>query len=186
MSAGGDARSALAHAQIVCPADDVQRAVRRVAASMTAAYAGRRPLLLVVMQGALVFAGQLLPLLDFALDVDYLHVTRYGDDTAGGALQWKSFPETPLAEREVVLIDDVLDEGVTLACIRERLIAERASSVACAVLVDKDNGRDKPARAEFVGVTLPDRFLFGFGMDVRGAWRNLPAIYALDDGPAPS
>ncbi len=131
------------------------------------------------MTGAVVFTGQLLPLLEFPLDLDYVHLTRYGDATRGGRIEWKMFPVAKIAGRVVLVIDDILDEGHTLAEIRRRVLAAGASGFHAAVFADKDIGRPKPVAADFVGVTLPNRYVFGFGMDVKGAWRNLPAIYAL-------
>ena len=131
------------------------------------------------MGGAVVFAGQLLPRLAFPLECDYLHATRYGDVTTGGQLAWVVSPRAPVQGRTVLVLDDVLDEGVTLAAIKERLLAEGAADCLVAVLAEKDLGRAKPVAADFVGVRLPNRYVFGCGMDVKGAWRNLPAIYAV-------
>lgn len=176
------ARRVLETADLVCPAAEVSGAVERLAREITAALSGSFPLVLCVMRGAVVFAGQLLPLLRFPLEFDYLELTRYGDSTRGGAIDWRVMPVTPTAGRAVLVLDDVLDEGNTLAAIRDRLVASGASRVLCAVLAEKDTGRPKPVRADFTGVRLPDRYVFGCGMDVRGAWRNLPEIYALKDG----
>jgi hypoxanthine phosphoribosyltransferase len=131
------------------------------------------------MGGAVVFTGQLLPQLAFPLDFDYLHVTRYGDVTTGGQLAWIVEPRADVAGRVVLVVDDILDEGVTLAAIRQRLLAQGATEVLSAVFADKNLGRTKPISADFVGVHLPNRYVFGYGMDVKGAWRNLPAVYAV-------
>jgi hypoxanthine phosphoribosyltransferase len=136
------------------------------------------------MGGAVVFSGHLLTRLNFPLDFDYLHVTRYGDATVGGGLQWKVFPQTSLTGRVVLVLDDVLDEGHTMAAIRQRVIEAGAAQFFCAVFADKNIDRAKPLQADFVGVELPNRYVFGYGMDVKGAWRNLPAIYALKQGQA--
>ncbi len=173
------AREVLQAADLICPAATVRSAVARVAGEVTRQLADQNPLLLSVMGGAVVFSGQLLTQLDFPLDFDYLHVTRYGDATVGGGIQWKVFPQTPVAERVVLVLDDVLDEGHTMVAIRERVLAAGARKFLCAVFADKDIGRRKPIAADFVGVRLPNRYVFGFGMDVKGAWRNLPAIYAV-------
>lgn len=174
-------RRVLETADLVCPAAEVSGAVERLARDITAALSGSYPLVLCVMRGAIVFAGQLLPRLRFPLDFDYLELTRYGDSTRGGAIDWKVMPATPTAGRVVLVLDDVLDEGNTLAAIRDRLVASGASRVLCAVLAEKDTAQPKPVRADFTGVRLPDRYVFGYGMDVRGAWRNLPEIYALKE-----
>jgi hypoxanthine phosphoribosyltransferase len=120
-----------------------------------------------------------LPQLTFPLDFDYLHVSRYGDVTTGGTLSWLVEPRTPVAGRVVLVVDDILDEGVTMAEIVRRLRQQGASEVLSAVFADKDLGRSKPISADFVGLHLPNRYVFGYGMDVKGAWRNLPAVYAV-------
>ena len=174
-----DAQNLLKSADLVCSAERVTRAVHRVAAEVTRALESAHPLVLTVMSGAVVFTGQLLPLLEFPLDLDYIHVTRYGDAVSGGRIEWKMFPDAKIAGRVVLIIDDILDEGHTLVEIRRRVLAAGASGFYAAVFADKDIGRNKPIAADFVGVTLPNRFVFGYGMDVKGAWRNLPAVYAM-------
>jgi len=176
------ARQVLETADLVCSAAEISDAVARLAGEIAAALSGSFPLVLCVMRGGVVFAGQLLPRLRFPLEFDYLELTRYGDSTRGGEIAWKVMPGIPVAGRTVLVVDDILDEGGTLAAIKDRLTASGASRVLCAVLAEKDTGRPKPARADFTGVRLPNRYVFGFGMDVRGAWRNLPEIYALKDG----
>ncbi|MCG3187180.1 MAG: Hypoxanthine-guanine phosphoribosyltransferase [Rhodocyclaceae bacterium] len=173
------AQALLTEAELIHSADAIEQALARLAQDINERIGGLNPLVLCVMGGAVVFAGSLLPRLGFPLEFDYVHVSRYGDATAGGALRWIATPHAEVAGRTILLLDDILDEGVTLAAIRERLSALGASAVYAAVLAEKCLDRPKPARAEFVGLTVPDRYVFGFGMDVQGAWRNLPAIYAL-------
>jgi len=169
----------LERADLVYGEDQLRTAVHRVAQEITGVLSERVPLVLSVMGGAVVFTGQLLPLLHFPLEFDYVHVTRYRGSMQGGMIQWKVEPRPLLAGRVVLVVDDILDEGHTMAAIRDRILQEGASAFYSAVLADKDIGRDKPMRADFVGVTVPDRYVFGFGMDVENAWRNLPAIYAV-------
>ena len=157
----------------------VSAALERIARDITQALGERYPLVLCVMGGSVVFAGQLLTRLRFPLDFDYLHATRYDGTTRGGELAWKVLPRQPVRGRVVLVLDDILDEGTTMAAIRQRLLDDGALEVRCAVLADKALGRAKPITPDFVGLTVPDRYVFGFGMDVEGAWRNLPAIYAL-------
>ena len=169
-------------AERLCSAAAVAEAVTRVAREISARLADSFPLVLSVMRGSVIFAGQLLPQLRFPLEFDYLDVTRYGDATRGGEISWKVNPGTSVAGRIVLVLDDILDEGQTLAAVREKLLALGAVSVYSAVFADKDTGRPKPATADFVGIRLPNRYVFGFGMDISGAWRNLPEIYALKEG----
>jgi hypoxanthine phosphoribosyltransferase len=169
----------LREAELVCSEEEVDRAVERVAAEITARLADANPLVLSVMGGAVVFTGRLLPLLHFPLELDYLHVTRYDGKTRGSEVRWKAGPRTDIRGRTLLVVDDILDEGDTLAAVRDRLLAEGAAAFFSAVFADKDIGRPKPIRADFVGVRVPDRYVFGFGMDINEYWRNLPAIYAV-------
>jgi len=176
-----EARNILAGAEIIHSAETVAAAVSRVAAEITDKLEETNPLVLCVMSGGVPFAGQLMTQLHFPLDFDYMHVTRYGQETSGGALSWRSAPWTPVKGRTVLILDDILDEGFTLAAIVERMKELGASACYTAVATDKLNGKTKPLKADFVALTVPDRFVFGYGMDVRGKWRNLPAIYAMKE-----
>jgi hypoxanthine phosphoribosyltransferase len=176
------AREVLQQAEQIVAAEAVQAAVARVAQEINAALADTHPLVLSVMGGAVVFTGQLLPQLDFPLDFDYVHVSRYGTDNLGSELRWKVEPRENVQGRVVLVLDDILDEGETLAAVKQRVLGLGAAGFYCAVFADKLNGREKPVYADFVGLELPNRFVFGFGMDIHGAWRNLPAIYAMREG----
>jgi len=171
----------LQSAERVLDAGQVDAAIDRLAAQITDALADSAPVVVTVMGGAVVFTGQLLPRLRFPLEFDYIHATRYRDTTRGGTIEWKVLPRTPLAGRTVLVLDDILDEGHTLAAIRDRFLADGAARVLNAVFCEKELGHEKPIRADFVGLTVPDRYVFGFGMDVHGAWRNLPDVYACSD-----
>jgi hypoxanthine phosphoribosyltransferase len=175
------ARTLLENAELIRSEVEVQAAVQRVARAINTTLADQHPLVLSVMGGAVVFTGQLLPLLDFPLDFDYLHVSRYGNDKQGGELHWKVAPRENVKGKVVLVLDDILDEGETMHAIWERVMELGATRFYSAVFADKMNGKEKPIRADFVGMELPDRFVFGYGMDVHGAWRNLPAIYAVKE-----
>ena len=163
----------------ISSAAEVQTAILRLAGEINGRLADAYPLVLVVMAGAVVFAGQLLPLLRFPLDLDYVHASRYGNDTAGGQIEWRVKPPAGVQGRTVLLLDDILDGGTTLMSIRNRLLELGAARVLSAVLLEKERARDKPLSAEFVGLRIPDRFVFGCGMDAKGYWRNLPEIRAM-------
>jgi hypoxanthine phosphoribosyltransferase len=169
----------LESADEICSAECVAAEVSRIAQEITSRLEKTEPLVLGVMRGSVIFAGQLLPQLRFPLHFDYLDVTRYGGKTTGGEIDWKVSPGTAVEGRVVLVLDDILDEGHTLAAIREKLLAAGAREFYSAVFAQKDTGRAKPIAADFVGLTVPNRYVFGFGMDVYGAWRNLPAIYAM-------
>lgn len=173
------ARQILHEAELIHSAATVEAAVAELAVSIRQQLSERLPLVLTVMGGAVVFAGQLLAKLDFPLECDYVHASRYGNARRGSELKWLRETHTPLAGRCVLVLDDILDEGLTLAAIKARLLEQGAAEVFTAVLADKILERAKPIQADFIGLNVPDRYVFGCGMDVDGLWRNLPAIYAL-------
>jgi hypoxanthine phosphoribosyltransferase len=174
-----DAQRLLDEADMLCPADEVNRAVTRMASEISGKLKDEFPVVLSVMGGAAVFTGRLLPLLGFPLEFGAIEVTRYNNETQGREITWRLPPRDNVRDRTVLVVDDILDEGITLAAIRQKLLDMGAKRVYSAVFADKDIGRAKPAHADFVGVTVPNRYVFGFGMDAYGLWRNLPAIYAL-------
>ena len=179
MKGHDEALRLLKEAELICDAECVQREVARMAREVTTKLGGRFPVVLSVMGGAAIFTGQLLPQLEFPLEFGAIEVTRYNNDIQGREITWRLPPRDNVRGRTVLIIDDILDEGITLAAIKLRLVQMGASEVYSAVFADKDIGRDKPVKADFVGVTVPNRYVFGFGMDAYGLWRNLPAIYAL-------
>ena len=165
----------------ISSAEEVQAAIRRLASEVESRLADAYPLVLAVMGGAVVFAGQILPMLRFPLDFDYLHASRYGAGTKGADIRWRVAPSQDVAGRTVLVLDDILDGGDTMSAIRQRLLGLGAKAFYCAVLVDKALDRQKPIAADFVGLRIPDRFVFGCGMDAKGYWRNLPEIRAMRD-----
>lgn len=169
----------LEESDLIASAEEVRSAVQRLAGEIGRALGERYPLVLVVMGGAVVFAGQILPLLRFPLDFDYVHASRYGAATRGADVEWRVRPPELVKGRTVLVLDDILDHGETLSAIRRRLTELGAQSVYAAVLVEKSLRIQKPATAEFVGLRIPDRFVFGCGMDAKGLWRNLPEIRAV-------
>ena len=177
------ARQLLADSEVLFTADEVNAGTARIAQALNRDYADQHPLVLSVMGGAVVFSGQLLPQLNFPLDFDIVQASRYGDKTIGAQLTWRVAPRDNIVDRDVIILDDILDEGITLAAIVDLVKRTGAKSVACAVFCVKDYGDEinakKPLKAEYVGIVVPNRFIYGYGMDVSGAWRNLPAIYAV-------
>jgi hypoxanthine phosphoribosyltransferase len=176
-----EANQVLAEADLLVAGEDVTAAIGRLAGEITTRLAGANPVLLCVMNGGLIFAGQLLTRLVFPLEVDYCHATRYGRETAGAGLDWIVRPRLKLRGRTVLLLDDILDEGITLDAIAGYCRQQGATRILMAVLVDKRHDRKvSPGfRADFTGMETEDRFLFGFGLDYKGYWRNAPGIYAV-------
>lgn len=159
----------------------VEAALAAMAATITQAVGKRDPLMVCIMNGGVVPFSRLLLSLSFPLQTDYVHATRYRGALRGGDLHWIAGPAVSPEDRVVVLIDDILDEGATLAAIEERYRGWGAKAVYKAVLVQKDRARSVPITADFVGVEVPDRYVFGYGMDYKGYLRNAPGIYAVSD-----
>jgi hypoxanthine phosphoribosyltransferase len=168
-------------ADCLVDAAEVETALDRMAAEITARMADTNPLVYVVMNGGLILAGRILPRLPFPLEVSYLHATRYGHALQGMRLDWRVRPAVDLRGRTVLVLDDILDEGHTLHAIIEYLKSEGAREVRSAVLTHKLHDRKAYSgmRADFTGLDVADRFLFGCGMDYKGYWRNAPGIYAV-------
>ena len=179
------ARELMTHAEEIVSAGEVQAAVTHVADILNARFdnddTGAFPLVLGVMGGAVVFTGGLLPQLRFPLEFDYIHVTRYGNLDKGGEVVWKVIPRQDVTGRIIIVVDDILDEGETLAHVKQRLLDMGAAEVILAVFADKDLGKTKPVTADIVGLTIPNQFVVGFGMDAHGYWRNLPGLWVIRD-----
>jgi hypoxanthine phosphoribosyltransferase len=169
----------LENSDLVASASEVEAAIQRIASEIEKRLAKAYPLVLAVMGGAVVFAGQLLPRLRFPLDFDYIHASRYGAETRGARVEWRVKPPALVRGRSVLVLDDILDHGETMRAIRDGLIELGADEFHSAVLVEKTLEAKRPIAADFVGLRIPDRFVFGCGMDAKGFWRNLPEIRAM-------
>src|SRR5690554_4071165 len=171
----------MAEADCLINEQQVSAAIDNMAKDITDSLKDSNPLLLCAMNGGLILTGQLLPRLKFPVQAEYLHATRYRQETTGGILEWKLRPDVDMNGRTVLIVDDILDEGTTLDAIADYCRTQNASQVLTAVLVDKQHDRKaRPdLKADFTGLEVEDRFLFGFGMDYKGYWRNAPGIYAV-------
>jgi len=159
----------------------VQQAIERMAQELSRDYQDKDPLLLCVMNGGLIFTAELLLRLPFALQYDYIHATRYAGQTRGGELNWVAESGIPLQNRHVLIIDDINDEGLTLAAIVKHCEEKNPLSVKTVVLIDKQHDRKQGAPADYVGLSVGDRYVFGYGMDYKGYLRNAPGIFAVKD-----
>lgn len=170
---------AMDRSELIYSAEQVEHALDQMAAAITRDTATANPIMLSVMNGGLIPLGMLLPRLAFPLRIDYLHATRYREKTFGTDLRWKKHHELPLQDETVIVVDDILDEGYTLEAIVEHCLEAGAKKVLSAVLVEKDHQRGTPFKANYVGLKAPDLYLFGYGMDYKGYWRNAAGIYAI-------
>lgn len=166
-------------AELLWTQQQVEQALDQMASALSARIESSHPLLLTVMNGAVIPMGYLLTRLDFPLQVDYVHATRYGEHLSGGALQWIARPRIALDQRTVVFVDDIHDEGGTLEALKQWALQQGAREVIRVTLVTKLHERKVAPPSDFNGLTVPDRYVFGFGLDYKGYLRNMPGIYAL-------
>ena len=157
----------------------VSQAISLIATKLNQDYANKQPIVLSVMTGAVYFTGQLLPKLLFPLELNYVHATRYRGELSGNTIKWLAKPTAEVNNREILILDDILDEGITLKAIVDECYLLGAKDVKIAVLAEKMIDKSKSISADYVELMLPNRYVFGCGMDVHNWWRNLPAIYAL-------
>ena len=176
-----DPQQLLSQSEVIYSPDEVADAIHGLALQISKDLQDQAPLVLTVMNGGLYFAGQLLPKLNFPLEQDYVQATRYQGGVEGKDVHWAHPPPQKIQGRVVLLLDDILDAGITLLAVRDACLTLGAAQVKVAVLAEKELGQAKPIQADYVGLVVPDRYVFGCGMDVYGWWRNLPAIYALKD-----
>jgi hypoxanthine phosphoribosyltransferase len=161
--------------------EEVNAAMDQMALDIHEAIHDKNPVLLCVMIGGLVLMGNLLPRLDFPLEVDYVHATRYRGALSGGDIQWKVKPGADLKDRTVLIVEDILDGGITLAAIVEQVKAMGAKTVLTAVLLDKYQKRVENglSHADFVGLKVEDHYIFGYGLDYNNYLRNAPGIFVV-------
>ncbi len=176
-----EAEAVYAKADLLHSRQAVDAALDRMAGAISTQLGDTNPLVLCVMIGGLIPAGSLLARLDFPMQIDYIHATRYRGNTQGGTLRWVAKPACSMKDRVVLLIDDILDEGITLAAIIDECKADGAHAVHTAVLVEKLHDRKNGLKATFKGLDVEDRYVFGYGMDYKGYLRNAPGIYAVAD-----
>lgn len=166
--------------------DQVENKIDQMAQAIRQRIEMNNPVVCCVMTGGLIFCAELLCRWDFPLQLDYLHATRYGNKTQGGELEWQAAPKATLKGRTVLIVDDILDEGKTLAELVKACHRQQAETVLTAVLVNKIHDRkvtqgQKTMTADFIGLEVEDKYVFGYGMDYQGYFRNLKGIYALSD-----
>jgi hypoxanthine phosphoribosyltransferase len=165
-------------ADLLFSEQEVEAALDKMAEQINRTLAETNPLVLCAMNGGVVTTGKLLTRLTMPLTIDAINASRYQNQTAGGAIAWILKPSASLKNRIVLIVDDILDEGFTLLAIYRYCLEQGAAAVYSAVLVDKMLDREKPIKADFVGLQAHNRYLFGYGMDYKGYLRNAPGLYA--------
>lgn len=170
-------------AECLYSATEINQALDKMGAEITQKLQDTNPLILCVMSGAMIPAGHLLTRLHFPLEVGYLHVTRYRGTNRGGDLHWLVEPRQDLKDRTILVIDDIMDGGLTLSAIIDYCKQAKCLNVYTAVMVSKKREREPGVNFEpdFVGVETEDKYLFGFGLDYNEYLRNVPGIYAVTE-----
>jgi hypoxanthine phosphoribosyltransferase len=178
-----DIQSVFNQATCIYSKEQVEKAIDIMAAKITDAVSESYPIFLCVVVGGMIPLGSLLTRIIFPLEINYIHATRYQGETSGGELHWKATPTCDLKDRTIVIVDDILDSGLTLAAIIKFCEEQGAKKVYTSVLVDKHHAREPNGLefADFTGLTVGDHYVFGYGMDYRGYLRNAPGIYSIAD-----
>jgi len=175
-----DISNVLSHAECLWPADKLKPVYDNLSQQISEDLAAYNPLVLCVMNGGLFLTAELLQRMNFLLELDYVHATRYQGETQGGQMQWIRFPADRIKGRHVLIVDDILDIGITLKEIQSACHDAGAADVKSVVLTVKQHDRRiKDASADYIGVEVPDRYVFGCGMDYKGYHRNQNSIYAV-------
>jgi len=181
MQIGEEVKKVECEADILYSEQEVEAAIERMAKEIVGALAGTDPLVLCVLIGGVIPTGKLLQRLPFPLTLDAVHATRYRGGLSGRDIEWIQKPRQSLQGRTVLVVDDVLDEGITLQAIFDYCGSQGAKAVYSAVLVDKQLDRAKPYHADFSALEAGDRYLFGYGMDYKGYLRNAAGIFACKE-----
>lgn len=172
----------LRNSECIISSIEVAAAYERLAATLNLHYAGLNPIVMVVMNGGLIPAGQLLTQLTFYHRMNYIHATRYRANAGTDDLIWKHKPDVDIEGEHILLIDDIFDEGITLKAVVNELEKENPASINCCVLLNKLHDRKVDGfKVDFVGLDVEDRYVYGCGMDFHGYLRHLPGIYAIKE-----
>ena len=170
----------LPESDVVFTATEIQHGFDEMAQQLTGLCGDEVWTTLCVMNGGLMMTGEIMKRLSVPMILDFVHVSRYGDSTSAGTLRWQRKPSATLNGANVLLLDDIFDEGETLAALVDFCREEGAARVLSAVLLEKRHDRKATDYVpDVVGLSCEDRYVFGFGMDCEGLWRNLPEIRAL-------
>ena len=177
------AQQILQNSTVLFSENELSQAIDTMAKKIDQEIAGELPIFLTVMNGGMMFAADLIKRLKNPIICDYIHASRYGDALYGSNhITWYRQPKSEMIKgRTVYILDDILDEGHTLAEISRFLMNSGAKSCKIAVLVNKEINKEKPIYADHIGVNAPNHFLFGYGMDIFEVNRNLPQIYIYNN-----
>jgi hypoxanthine phosphoribosyltransferase len=168
--------------QVLIPQDEIHSTVRRLAAEITGEYREKNPILLGILKGSFVFLADLARKLDFPLEIEFIRLASYGSgQQSSGRVKVAAGPSLNVAGRHVLVVEDIIDTGVTLNFLLENLKKQKPASLRLCALLDKPSRRKVKVPIDYVGKTVPDRFLVGYGLDFAEKYRNLPDICFLEE-----
>ena len=161
---------------------EIEAAVRRLAAEISKDYRGKNPLLIGILKGSFMFLADLVRLLDFPLEVEFIQLSSYGrGKESSGKIEVVQDLITPIKDRHVLVVEDIVDTGLTTSFILGYLRKKKPASLKLCALTDKPSRRQAPVIIDYLGFTVPDKFLVGYGLDLDQKFRNLPDICVLEE-----
>jgi hypoxanthine phosphoribosyltransferase len=163
-------------------AEEIQRRIATLGAEIARDYAGRNPLLICVLKGACIFLSDLMRAIDLRLDLEFMAISSYGSSTrTSGEVRILKDLSVPIEGREILVVEDIIDTGLTLSYLLANLRARGAASVRLVALLDKPERRQRPVEIDYRGFQIPDEFVVGYGLDYAERYRNLPYIAVVKD-----
>ena len=168
--------------QILFSRREIQAAVEKLAAEITNDCGGKNPILIGILKGSFMFMADLVRLLDFPLEIEFVRLSSYGRDTeSSGKVKVMQGLRSSIRERHVLVIEDIVDTGLTTSFLLDYLRRKKPASLKLCTLTDKPSRRQIPVAVDYLGFTVPDKFLVGYGLDFDQKFRNLPDICVLGD-----
>jgi hypoxanthine phosphoribosyltransferase len=166
--------------EVLIPSSEIQEKVGEMGERITEDYRGERPLLVGILRGAVVVLGDLMRNIDLPCEIDFMDISSYGTGTSSsGVVRILKDLEEDITDRHVLIVEDIIDTGLTLSYIRRSLLARKPASLEICALLSKPSRRRVELDVKYLGFEVPDEFVVGYGLDFAGAYRNLPDICVL-------
>ncbi len=161
--------------------DEIAATVKRLAAEIRRDYHNKHPILIGILKGSFMFLADLIRLLDFPLEVEFIRLSSYGGGKSPGKIKLLQGVQSKVKDRHVLVIEDIIDTGLTTAFVLDYLKREKPSSLKLCTLTDKPARRKVPVNIDYLGLTVPNKFIVGYGIDWNERFRYLDGIYAMKD-----
>jgi hypoxanthine phosphoribosyltransferase len=166
--------------EVLISQEQIQNKIKELGAQITRDYAGKNPLLIGVLKGACFFLSDLLRVIDTRLSIEFMAISSYGSSTrTSGEVRIMKDLDVPIEGRDILVVEDIVDTGLTLSYLLANLQSRGAASVKLAALLDKFERREKDVKIDYLGFQIPDEFVVGYGLDFAERYRNLPFIAVL-------